>query len=296
MIRFQCPICNKHLRIPESHAGKQGRCPGCREQVTVPEPSTEVDSPIPISGLRLKEERVDSRPPHDPAPEEPFIPEKPKKPTGHRRYPWLLDVLLYPTSIPGLINILIFWLVPTIIALLASLPLPLWWLIGLLVNLCVWAYLICYMADCMRDSAEGGTRGPENMGITPDLRDAVSQCLYVVATALLFGLPTVGIYFWRGLGPVFWTAVGLSAIFLPMAMLTTIVLDSVNIFRPWLWLSGIGKTLLPYSGLLLVIYLPLLPLPFMNPVLIPVQLYTLMIGMHLLGRFFFRYEERLNWD
>jgi len=29
---------------------------------------------------------------------------------------------------------------------------------------------------------------------------------------------------------------------------------------------------------------------------LPVHIYSLMISAHLLGRFFFRYEERLNWE
>lgn len=41
-IRFNCPECDKPLRVPASNAGSVARCPGCRSEVAVPTPEDEV--------------------------------------------------------------------------------------------------------------------------------------------------------------------------------------------------------------------------------------------------------------
>lgn len=38
-ISFQCPRCARVTRVPASFAGKQGKCPGCRATIEVPDPS-----------------------------------------------------------------------------------------------------------------------------------------------------------------------------------------------------------------------------------------------------------------
>jgi hypothetical protein len=48
---------------------------------------------------------------------------------------------------------------------------------------------------------------------------------------------------------------------------------------------------LPFVPWLLLLYHPQFLLALM-----PVQIYMTMISAHLLGRFFFRYEERLRWE
>jgi hypothetical protein len=38
-IRFVCPNCSKALSVSAEHAGKQGRCSGCGQKITVPTPT-----------------------------------------------------------------------------------------------------------------------------------------------------------------------------------------------------------------------------------------------------------------
>jgi uncharacterized RDD family membrane protein YckC len=38
-IAFACPLCARVTRVPASFAGKQGKCPGCRATIEVPDPS-----------------------------------------------------------------------------------------------------------------------------------------------------------------------------------------------------------------------------------------------------------------
>lgn len=39
MLEFLCPKCRKRLRVDEGLAGRQGRCPACRQTITIPLPS-----------------------------------------------------------------------------------------------------------------------------------------------------------------------------------------------------------------------------------------------------------------
>jgi len=41
MIQFKCPACGKKLAVPEEHAGRKARCPGCKQTLTIPAPAAE---------------------------------------------------------------------------------------------------------------------------------------------------------------------------------------------------------------------------------------------------------------
>ena len=49
MLEFLCPKCRKRLRVDEGLAGKQGRCPSCRETILMPKPSQAL-KPAPNAG------------------------------------------------------------------------------------------------------------------------------------------------------------------------------------------------------------------------------------------------------
>jgi uncharacterized RDD family membrane protein YckC len=38
-IEFACPLCQRVTRVPAAFAGKQGKCPGCRQVIEVPDPN-----------------------------------------------------------------------------------------------------------------------------------------------------------------------------------------------------------------------------------------------------------------
>ena len=61
-ISFRCEHCDQTLDVPEAYAGRQVRCTGCREVVTVPlvgapapaadlsvEPADDADGGVPVS-------------------------------------------------------------------------------------------------------------------------------------------------------------------------------------------------------------------------------------------------------
>jgi len=50
MIQFTCPNCGKRFKLGQEHAGRKGRCPGCRTIVQVPaaSPDEPLQPPLPV--------------------------------------------------------------------------------------------------------------------------------------------------------------------------------------------------------------------------------------------------------
>ena len=80
-----------------------------------------------------------------------------------RKLPWILDIFLYPTSMSGLINLGIFWIVPVLLGINARLPIRhLFKLLTIVPILFIGVYMYYYFKECIRDSALGEIRAPEN--------------------------------------------------------------------------------------------------------------------------------------
>jgi len=48
-IEIQCSSCSHKLRVPESYAGKNGKCPKCSTRIKIPEMPNAQETPRPIS-------------------------------------------------------------------------------------------------------------------------------------------------------------------------------------------------------------------------------------------------------
>ena len=87
-----------------------------------------------------------------------------------------------------------------------------------------------------------------------------------------------------------------------MALLSVILFDSVSGLNPRYWLISVTRAFIPYLGLVLaltsIIGVMVWVVRSMAGFLLLalVILYMVMIGAHLLGRFYFRYERRIGWD
>ena len=57
VIEFSCPHCGRELKLKDEAAGKRGRCPGCRNVITVPQPSVPPNA-CPDCGNTLPEGAV----------------------------------------------------------------------------------------------------------------------------------------------------------------------------------------------------------------------------------------------
>lgn len=46
-VQFACPYCEKVSSVPDSFAGKKGKCPACRKSIEVPNPNIQVTASLP---------------------------------------------------------------------------------------------------------------------------------------------------------------------------------------------------------------------------------------------------------
>jgi phage FluMu protein Com len=140
MIRVRCANCGLEIGIAATHAGGQTKCPKCKGSIRIPgkdqaDASTTEASSLEPDGLRLDHALFDipAKPTSEaysgdePAAtlnqqvqelEEEFTGRKPEPPPS-RKYPWLLDVLLYPASKPALVIFGIIILIPLVIEIVA---------------------------------------------------------------------------------------------------------------------------------------------------------------------------------
>jgi hypothetical protein len=112
--------------------------------------------------------------------------------------------------------------------------------------------------------------------------------------------------------PVFFSTFFYGLFFFPMGLLTVIMFDSIWGLNPWRLVRSIFKTFFPYCGLILFFCLYGVPLVFTRKIVtqeillrrsklilyaaICANAYLFMVGAHLLGRFYWRYQEKLNWE
>jgi hypothetical protein len=237
-----------------------------------------------------------------------------------RRLPWIIDVLLYPVSKPGLVTLAIIILIPLIFTFLgktftlAAAALPpllvfgaLFVAVGFLAKGVVGLYLFWYFCECIRDSAEGGLRAPETVGIAPGLWEMFSQTLRVSCCFILFVGP-VSLYWLQAkrVDIVLWVLLTYAVLFFPMGLLAMVMFDSLRALNPFLLIGSIFSTFLPYAAMLTVyvtvgyFLLQAAPSPDESPVLalvLPyVGLYLSLVAAHVLGWFYYRYQDQLNWE
>lgn len=322
MIAFKCSSCGHRLRVSEKHAGRKGRCPKCSTLLRVPSPDSETpqaEVSVGLSSLREGELHLKQEPLAVPSsatvpdwaqPDVGQVLSKEDAETnrGLRKYPWPIDILFYPASIPGMINLLIFWFLPVLVGPIIAM---LWWgmrgrFLGFALGAIVPAYMVYYLANCTHDSVKGGTRAPENAADNPGLGGAFSQFLEVMGVILMIFAPAIISYLLaQETTPLFWTFMAVGIFLLPMGLLAVIFFGSMTGYNPLLWIISIVRTLIPYLGLVLafaalaaiLFYLHTIGSLFPINILVPGPLiYLAMILAHLLGRFYFRLGEHLRWE
>jgi hypothetical protein len=91
-----------------------------------------------------------------------------------------------------------------------------------------------------------------------------------------------------------------------MALLGVLMFDSIRGLNPLIIIPSLFSAFFQYCGLLVfvcaIIFLftkareLLLTHSFLWLSLRAIEVYLLMVVAHLLGRFYFKYQEKLNWD
>ncbi|MBP7052576.1 MAG: hypothetical protein KBE65_16315 [Phycisphaerae bacterium] len=220
----------------------------------------------------------------------------------------VFDALLYPLNVSGIIHLLIFSLLP-----------PVWkeattfrfWESPGIAQLCylviLTLYFVHYVTMCLSHSAGGGRRAPDiNGDSSPLSTDALLSTGKTVLpiVALIWGPPLAYHVVRERVDWILlaWTA--LAGFAFPMVLLAVNDFDSARAANPLLVVPSIASVFRPYC-LLLLCLLPLMGLagllmyaavgPWKIWLARPLMFYILLVEIHLLGRFYERHEERLNW-
>lgn len=336
MIRFQCEHCAVELTIREDRAGTLGRCPRCKQAITIPRASqagppaddkeltliappeikdhTQFDWPDERELTQTEQERIRS--------EQQLLTELGIQPraehTGQRRFIWPLDILLYPMSGPGLtvLGIIVGF---TLLVMLFERFMPILPLFGIFLfvgRFILGLYAAWYLAECVYDSATGGTRAPDFA--VASLGDMWSRVSYLLVVSIVYLLPVVlyriiisgfeitGARF----EIIFWVLAGYALLFFPMGLLAMVVNDSISSVNPFFLLGSIFRAFFQYAGLLLFFAALAVLLwlsgpseeqsaqlrPFwLETVGLATAGYAAFVLAHILGRFYWRNRERLDW-
>jgi len=331
-IRFYCDNCGYKSTVSESYAGKQIRCPKCYYIIFIPKikstgttgqsspGKTKTSSQYSDYDLTLlnitEKEKIQNQQAGISEETDEYEQELEEEsqaetePATQRKLPWIIDIFLYPISTPGLIMLGIFVGVPLLIDILMR-------LVGtfavvlifpsVIINIVIRLYLYWYIAECVRDSAMGGIRAPETLSSKPGLSDMFWQMVSIVGCLVFFLGPAFFYqYFTEKTDTIFWILLAYGIFFFPMGLLAVIILDSSAGLNPILLVGSIFRTFFPYCGLILILCGPCAlidkmlssspPSLILSFILFAVFVYTTMVAAHLLGRFYWRYEEKLNWD
>jgi len=240
------------------------------------------------------------------------------EPVSHRRLPWFIDIFLYPVSLSGLMHLAIFTIIPTLIAILRTLLGKAGIIVGLpgfIINILIFLYIGWYFTECVRDSAKGGTRAPEAFA-SVGAGEMWSQIQHIVGCYLILVSPAFFYSLYTGkLDAVYWGLLITGSFFFPMGLLACIMFDSISGLNPKLLIGSIFSTFFQYCVLVLlvitVIFIftqlagmleteapkkPSAAMLILGGALFSIGLYIVFVIAHLIGRFYWRYEEKLNWE
>ena len=336
VIEFNCENCDRKISVPKSQAGKKSICPKCGNTFIIPVTqlpdaaatqdyskdltTRSLDSLIDSILLDVKEQyKLKDEPAGQSNVSEKAIDRQQEHTEDvelaeQRKLPWIVDIFLYPFNLAGVIHLIGLWLLLFLLCPLVIACLGLGTEYIPIVYLLPAAYSLYYFTECIRDSAAGARRAPNlHLRVSPakpDRWDYISQLLIVVGSIAVCFSP-VAVYYIviERSDLIYWLILACGGFFFPMVLLAVVLFDSFNALNPILIIGSIFRTLLPYCGMVLFFYAgALLFMEIDSPVnrfwLLPtgpflikvVQLYMIIVAVGLLGRFYRRYEKKLNWE
>ena len=228
-----------------------------------------------------------------------------------RKHPLFIDVFLYPTSISGIIHLVLFLLVPVLIRLLDRFIFGYVFPYGIVIFVVLYVlfigYVLYYLGYCVFDSSKGNLRAPDiNAQPIPDWSDCFTQIAFMLGcTAICFWPAAVYYIFTERADWLFWLLAGGGTFFFPMSFLRGVMFDALDALNPKLIVGSIFRTFLPYCSLVLVICV-LGGIAVVIKTVLPQSLvfffasrglcfYLAMVAMHLLGQFYWWHKDKLNW-
>jgi len=232
-----------------------------------------------------------------------------------RRCPWLIDMLLYPMSVSGIIHLLVFLLLPRLVSLFVNSLLMLIpeevraaaYAIGWLYlpfYVVFYGYVVYYIIECVLSSSKGGYRAPDpSIPDTLDWRDLVGQMLLLIGCVVICFWPAAVYYiFTQQKDWIFGSLLVLGMFFLPISLLRGILFDSYDALNPIQIINSILDTFVPYCGLVLIF----IPLVGFVAIILPkltvwdivgdcVKIYLAFVLANFLGWFYWWHKDKLDW-
>jgi len=317
MIQFRCGHCGVKLKAAQACAGKTQRCPACKAAIVVPAAHPTFDADL--LDIAPRDETPNETGASGDIPAEPA--EDLYEQAHHRdsqeapstdgpKLPWPIDVILYPLRWISLIHLvalwlLLFYLCPFVMALgLGTEYAPFVYTLPV-------AYAVYYFAECIRDRAGGGRHMPDYWMHPSELSkwDCVTQMFEVVGcVAVCFCPPAIYYVAREQADSIYWLLMAGGAFVFPMVLLSVVWFDSLSGLNPILVGGSILRTFVPYCGFVLLLCgISLLfvamgfhlngfyPLPTKDFLIRLVQLYLVFVEIALLGSFYHRHKDRLDW-
>ena len=242
-----------------------------------------------------------------------------------RSLPWIIDIFLYPTSNGGLLTLAVLVLLRlfTDIATVMLMCCAFGGILSLILRIVLlWSYTYWYFSECVRDSADGGLRAPNITGTMPGMGNMFWQWARLFACLAIFLGPAI---FYRGYSyftnvevnnTILLSLLAFGVFFFPMNVLAVIMFGSVNGMNPILIIRSIISTFLQYCGLFILFYglsilfntvfgmilrissrTQIFSRGFFSYILFNLLMtYALLVAGHLLGRFYWQHQEKLNWE
>jgi hypothetical protein len=245
------------------------------------------------------------------------------EPDVKKEPPLILDIFTFPFSVSGILHFIFFWFAPFLLDQFQRLFVLAccyvhFMIIGLYVTLV--GYFYYYLSLCIIAAARDERSAPDlSIGGPFNFADLLRRFFLVLGCALIcFGpvilyvhcfhiLPAVSghmePYNWHT-STLCWILLGIGVFLFPMFLLAVAMFDSITALNPFLIIGSIASTFLPYCGLVILYFAIGLLMDFIGHwrpggwplVAWGLDVYLMFIAAYILGRFFRRYENRLNWE
>lgn len=230
----------------------------------------------------------------------------------------IFRALLFPANLTGLAHIAIFTVCFLSLTWVRFVSLGyVCYAVGF-INLLVTIEMICYFYHCVRESADGASSAPDSLLMDgPDMTGVSAtlgglnlldiQYMTMILPFLICFLPAMLYpYFTDRVDGIFWVLLAAGTFYFPMFFLAVILFDSSSGYNPLIHVISIIKTFFSYCVLVfqcaVVIVLICLSAIFLSRnhtmaglLTLPITLYITMVYLHLMGRYFYKNEEKLCW-
>jgi hypothetical protein len=187
-------------------------------------------------------------------------------------------------------------------------------------------YVMYYFSWCIVDSTKGGWRAPDIPFQSSSAKGEFIECVGILLACIVFCFWPVGLYYiaTEKTGILYWLLTAIGLLLFPMALLSGFLHDSINGLNPALIIKSIIKTVPRYFPIVIFFAGFFVVLSVLTPQLPQSKnfesislyisevagnifgsryalrltgfIYIAMIGAHILGRFYCKCKERLNWE